>query len=120
MKRKVIEHDGSLSRADTYFGDNSRFNATIWAETRSYFEGDTISVAEAARARAARLKSAKAGNPQYDLPDETASLFETALYLLAFGNGTDEARRGWVEILFGEFAFTALTLVCFVRNELAG
>ena len=33
----VIEHDGSLSRADIYFGDNHSFNATIWDSVAALF-----------------------------------------------------------------------------------
>ncbi|KAK0707301.1 Chloroperoxidase [Lasiosphaeris hirsuta] len=97
----VIEHDASLSRADAVFGDNSSLNLTIWGETKLYFEGDTISVAEAAKARTARIRSATAINPQFSLQegDQQSSLFETAFYLIVFGNGT-EAKTSWVNILF--------------------
>ncbi|KAJ0133793.1 Cytochrome P450 monooxygenase aflV [Fusarium oxysporum f. sp. albedinis] len=35
-KHGVIEHDGSLSRSDIFFGDNHSFNETIWALTASH------------------------------------------------------------------------------------
>lgn len=77
----------------------------MWNETKSYFEGDTISAAEAARAREARIKTSKATNPQYALSegDLQASFFETAFYLLVFGDG-NEAKTGWVTTFFGRQA----------------
>ncbi|KAK3350256.1 Chloroperoxidase [Lasiosphaeria hispida] len=97
----VIEHDASLSRADTVFGDNSSLNLTIWNETKSFFDGETISVSEAGKARIARIRSSAAINPQFSLleGDQQSSLFETAFYLIVFGNGT-EARTSWVNIFF--------------------
>ncbi|KAK3380963.1 Chloroperoxidase [Podospora didyma] len=100
----VIEHDGSLSRADTYFGDNHSFNATIWNQTRSFFTEETISLATAAKARSARLWAAAAAvNPTFNLPlnDMKSSILETALYLIIFGNDTQgDAKTQWVRILF--------------------
>jgi len=40
----IIEHDGSLSRADIYSGDNHSFNKTVWAETTAGFTDETITV----------------------------------------------------------------------------
>lgn len=99
----MIEHDGSLSRADAYFGDNHSLNWTVWNETKSYFEGDTISVLEAAKARAARLKTSAAANPEYEITDgdNQSSLFETAFLLLTFGDG-NEAKTEWVRVMFGK------------------
>ncbi|KAM0338179.1 hypothetical protein ACHAPU_011429 [Fusarium lateritium] len=99
----VLEHDGSLSRADTYSGDASSFNETIWKQTSSHFNESTISIQTAAIARKERLSAAAAANPEFDLPAAQVqiSLIETALYLSVFGN-TDNgnANTQWVKTLF--------------------
>lgn len=43
----VLEHDGSMSRGDIFFGDNYSFNDTIWQITKAMFVEDTISVSTA-------------------------------------------------------------------------
>lgn len=91
-----------MNPADTYFGDNHSFNWTIWNETRSYFGSDTISLLEAARARAVHLKSAAAINLQYKLSENgiQGTLLESAFYLVVFEDGA-EARTEWGRIMFG-------------------
>uniref|UniRef100_A0A0D2YJB9 Heme haloperoxidase family profile domain-containing protein n=1 Tax=Fusarium oxysporum (strain Fo5176) TaxID=660025 RepID=A0A0D2YJB9_FUSOF len=104
-KHGVIEHDGSLSRADIFFGDNHSFNETIWASTASHFTEPTISIATAAKARKERLKAAEAANPEFSLPADLQqfSFIETALYLSVFGNLNDgNAKTEWVKTLFQE------------------
>ncbi|RKL00196.1 hypothetical protein BFJ68_g12881 [Fusarium oxysporum] len=99
----LIEHDGSLSRADIFFGDNHSFNETIWASTASHFTEPTISIATAAKARKERLKAAEAANPEFSLPADLQqfSFIETALYLSVFGNLNDgNAKTEWVKTLF--------------------
>ncbi|KAF4548684.1 Peroxidase-like protein 6 [Elsinoe fawcettii] len=87
-KHNVIEHDGSLSRADIYSGDNRSFNKKIWRSVTRFFEEDTISIEAAARARAARLKDAAARNPEFNLTAAGMqfSMVETALYQVVFGD----------------------------------
>lgn len=42
---QVIEHDGSMTRNDAYFGDNHSFNKEAWARTQANWgDNDTISV----------------------------------------------------------------------------
>ncbi|KAF4446565.1 hypothetical protein F53441_9792 [Fusarium austroafricanum] len=104
-KHGVIEHDGSLSRADIFFGDNHSFNETIWASTASHFTESTISIPTAAKARKERLAAAKAVNPEFKLDADGTrfSLIETALYLSVFGNLQDgNAKTEWVKTLFQE------------------
>ena len=109
-KHGGIEHDGSLSRADAALGDNHSFNATIFAGVTAHFVDETISIATAAAARAARLAAARAENPAFNMTasDLQFSFIETALYLSVFksGNGTSNssvvARRDWVKTLFGK------------------
>ncbi|WQF83630.1 Putative chloroperoxidase [Colletotrichum destructivum] len=102
-KHDLIEHDASLSRADIYFGDNWSFNQTIFDETKSYWPSATISISDAAKALAARQKSAEAINPEFNLPldGHTNSLGQTAMYLGLFGDYDDgNANRAWVEYFF--------------------
>lgn len=101
----VIEHDGSLSRNDIYFGDNHSFNRTIFNTVAAFFTKDVISITTAAKARKSRLASARAANPAFNFTarEERFSQFETALYLAVFGNGTEgNAKTKWVEIMFRE------------------
>lgn len=101
-----MEHDGSLSRNDYYFGDNHSFNSTIFDTVAAHFGPDTISIEQAAAARSDRVKAARAANPDFELSDsgENFSFLETALYLRLFGHGTEgNANTEWVEILFREF-----------------
>lgn len=101
----IIEHDGSLSRADIYFGDNHSFNSTIWASVAAHFTGKTISIATAAAARSARISAAAAVNPTFNMSanDVQFSLIESALYLSVFGNPIlGNAVTEWVGILFRE------------------
>ncbi|CAJ0543346.1 Ff.00g005320.m01.CDS01 [Fusarium sp. VM40] len=104
-KHGVIEHDGSLSRGDIYFGDNISFNETIWESTAAHFTESTISIKTAAKARKDRLEAAAAVNPEFSLPASQAqfSFIETALYLSVFGNTDDgNANTEWVKTLFQE------------------
>ncbi|TIC99434.1 putative sterigmatocystin biosynthesis peroxidase stcC [Colletotrichum higginsianum] len=101
----VIEHDGSLSRNDIYFGDNHSFNRTIWESVASHFTEPTISIPTAAKARKARLQAAASVNPEFTLTADGAqfSFIETALYLSVFGNlDSGDANTEWVKVLFGE------------------
>ncbi|KAF6816284.1 hypothetical protein CPLU01_13918 [Colletotrichum plurivorum] len=102
-KHDLIEHDASLSRADIFFGDNWSFNQTIFDETKSYWPNEKISISDAARALAARQKSAEKVNPEFNLPldGHTNSLGQTAMYLGLFGDYDDgNANRAWVEYFF--------------------
>lgn len=105
----VLEHDGSLSRQDIYFGDDHTFNETIYDSFFAHFANvSTIDITAAAAARKARLEAAEAVNPEYDLTAELTvfSLIETALYLTVFGNGTSgtdvQAVKEWVDVMFRE------------------
>ncbi|KKA31096.1 hypothetical protein TD95_001789 [Thielaviopsis punctulata] len=101
----VIEHDGSLSRNDKYFGDNHSFNKTIWDSVAAHFTETSITIDVAAQARKDRLAAAKAANPEFDmnLSAHEFSMIETALYLRIFGQGTDGyADSTWVRTLFQE------------------
>ncbi|KAF4454041.1 chloroperoxidase [Fusarium albosuccineum] len=102
-KHGILEHDGSLSRNDIYFGDNHSFNETIWESVVSHFTEETISIETAAAARKERLQVAAAANPEFSLPADLVqiSFIESALYLSVFGNIEDgNAVTEWVKILF--------------------
>ncbi|KAL8690892.1 MAG: hypothetical protein Q9218_003763 [Villophora microphyllina] len=94
------EFDGSLSRNDLYFGDNYSFNKTIWDATVAHFRDDTISIADAARARKDRIADAEAVNPYYT--PSNGSVGTTALYLLAMRDQYQETKTKYVDILFRE------------------
>ncbi|TKX25855.1 sterigmatocystin biosynthesis peroxidase-like protein 1 [Elsinoe australis] len=80
----VLEHDISLSRSDRFFANPLPFNATVWAETFSYFKTDMITVEQLAQARQARYATSIKTNPQHKLSalgsgfswGECASFFE--------------------------------------------
>ncbi|KAI8716933.1 HEME-HALOPEROXIDASE domain-containing protein [Fusarium sp. LHS14.1] len=102
-KHGVIEHDGSLSRNDIFFGDNYSFNQTIWDSVASHFTESTISIQTAATARKQRLQAAAAANPEFALTADGAqfSFIESALYLSIFGNVQEgNAVTEWVKVLF--------------------
>ncbi|RDW71896.1 hypothetical protein BP5796_07930 [Coleophoma crateriformis] len=104
-KHGIIEHDGSLSRADIYFGDNHSFNASIWNGTKAYFTDEIITISTAATARAARLALDATQNPTMNITTSqyTSSLIESSLYLTVFGNPVDgNASRSYVEAFFEE------------------
>ncbi|KAK5655074.1 hypothetical protein OQA88_5973 [Cercophora sp. LCS_1] len=104
-KHGVIEHDGSLSRNDIFFGDNHSFNPKIFKTVSSFFTKDVISITTAAKARKARLAVARAANPAFNFTarEDQFSQFETALYLAVFGKGTQgNAKTKWVEVMFRE------------------
>ncbi|KAF8853286.1 Cloroperoxidase [Acephala macrosclerotiorum] len=104
----VIEHDGSLSRADIYFGDNHSFNSSIWNSVASHFTSPNISLTTAITARSARLAAAAAVNPAFNMSstDVEFSAIETALYMSVFSTNSSSvgsvARRDWVQTLFVE------------------
>ncbi|KAK7955753.1 uncharacterized protein PG986_004975, partial [Apiospora aurea] len=104
LNQKPFEHDASLSRAEAFTGDSLRFNPRVWAQTASHFGSDNIAtIEEAAQARADRVAAAKRTNPDFNLTESQlpASLAESGLYLIVFGNKTDgNARTDWISSLF--------------------
>ncbi|KAK8052551.1 Cloroperoxidase [Apiospora rasikravindrae] len=104
IQHNAIEHDASLSRPDAFFSSHQDvFDPAIFAETRSYWPDPVISVRQAAAARLGRLQTSNRTNPAFELnkTGALASVAETAIYLIAFGDveaGT--VRREYVEYLF--------------------
>ncbi|KAK6210518.1 hypothetical protein LQW54_006126 [Pestalotiopsis sp. IQ-011] len=108
VKHNVIEHDGSLSRDDFAHGGNDlNFNPTIWAQVTAHYTNDTISIDTAARARVDRIADAQSTNADYSQPNgDTASLAETAFYLMLFGDRVNgNANTAWVKIFFEQERF---------------
>lgn len=57
------------SRADYYWGDDYSLNFTVWDQTRSFWQGETIDVQEFGNAARARYLTSKATNPTFYYPD---------------------------------------------------
>ncbi|KAI1864129.1 uncharacterized protein JN550_009149 [Neoarthrinium moseri] len=107
----AIEHDGSLSRNDIFFGDNLHFNPLIWIATAARYgiripgKSSVISVETAARARAARVEDARRFNPAFNLTQAglTASYGETSVLMTAFWDEqAGGAPKDYVRVLFEE------------------
>lgn len=100
------DRDGDLSRADRYFGDNISFNQTIWTSVMQHWPDETVTFAQAAGARAARLRDAAAGNPEFTQPEAAVngSFTQLAGVLCAFGGSAANggARRDWINASFVE------------------
>lgn len=96
----VIEHDGSLSRNDFDVGNNADFNETIWSTVMANFPDETISLAQMAQARTARLAAAQAANPSFNFTAgiETVSLAEVALVLMTFADGSTEGGANTLQV----------------------
>ncbi|KAL0465968.1 Chloroperoxidase [Neurospora intermedia] len=106
----IIEHDGSLSRADLSAPpnfDNHTFVPEIWEATlRVLGDEERISIEKAARMRAFRIEEeGPKRNSRFEMSkeDKRFSAIETALYLRVFGRGTEGgAETRWVRVLFEE------------------
>ncbi|TVY84120.1 putative sterigmatocystin biosynthesis peroxidase [Lachnellula suecica] len=104
-KHNAIEHDGSLSRDDFYFGNDHSFNPVIFAHVQSYFLQDPIEIPIAAKARLARMNTSNTTNPDFSLDTAAmgATFVESAFYLSVFGDPvTGVAPRNWVNVFFEE------------------
>ncbi|KAJ0158997.1 putative sterigmatocystin biosynthesis peroxidase stcC [Colletotrichum tanaceti] len=110
-KPEVIEHMGSLSRADAFTGDAKSFNAAVWAETRGYLEEGaaasgkgTVDIKTMATARSKRIATARATNPAFSLTARqvTISLGESAVILGTFGQSytAPAAPLEWLAVVF--------------------
>lgn len=102
----LLEHDGSLSRADAYFGNNHVFNETIFTETMTYWDGEILTANTFAMSKIGRQASSKAKNPEYRFTSsvENFSLGEVSAPIIAFGDlATSTVNRSLVEYFFREF-----------------
>ncbi|KAG6354344.1 hypothetical protein INS49_004361 [Diaporthe citri] len=84
----VIEHDGSLSRADEVTGNANSFNPIIWNTVKAHFTGPTIDIKTMAAAHNDRIAAATAANPNFSLtPAQVKTSFaESAFILGTLGN----------------------------------
>ncbi|KAI2467590.1 Cloroperoxidase [Annulohypoxylon bovei var. microspora] len=102
-RHNVLEHDGSLSRQDSYFGPADVFNEAVFNQTKSFWTGDTIDVQMASNARVARLMTSNLTNPEYSLSDlgSAFSIGESAAYIAILGDKkSGTVPKTWVEYLF--------------------
>ncbi|KAJ4393414.1 hypothetical protein N0V93_002624 [Gnomoniopsis smithogilvyi] len=85
---QVLEHDGSMSRNDSYWGDNLSFNDQAYARTlANWGDVDTITFAVAAAERKARVAYGVETNPEFNTTfGTTPSCLEYSLILSAFGD----------------------------------
>ncbi|MCJ1327625.1 hypothetical protein MMC10_004296 [Thelotrema lepadinum] len=99
----ILEHDGSLSRLDAYFGNNHVFDEYTFDQTKAYWTSETIDLQQAADARLARMYTSNATNPTFSISD-TGTIFsfgETAAYILILGDASSlTVERDLVEYLF--------------------
>ncbi|KAL0943237.1 chloroperoxidase-like protein [Colletotrichum truncatum] len=105
-KHNVMEHDGSLSRADSVTGDANSFNEQIWKTVKARFTGQTIDTKTMALARRERLVAAMAANPKFNLTSiqVRASAEESAFILgvLAGNFQNPQAPTQYMTIMFEE------------------
>lgn len=99
----LLEHDGSLSRSDAYFGNNHIFNETVFAESMTFWNGDILDANALAMSKIGRQASSKAKNPTYRFTStvENFSLGEISAPIIAFGDlATSTVNRSLVEYFF--------------------
>lgn len=110
-----IEFDGSLSRADFFFGDDLHFDPAVWFPVAQdlgiyKFNGSPrrdkfITIETAAKARAIRVQRAMNTNPAFNASEfgKQGSFGTTALYLSALWDFEANATRiSWVKSFFGK------------------
>ncbi|KAK6953259.1 hypothetical protein Daesc_005560 [Daldinia eschscholtzii] len=120
----VLEHDGSLSRSDAFFGNNHIFNETIFNETKVYWTGEILDADMLANGKIARQLNSKAFNPNYTFTSsvESFSLGEVSAPIVAFGDlQAATVNRTLVEYFFGKFSAphleVVLELIFYIVNE---
>ncbi|KAL1881212.1 hypothetical protein Daus18300_001063 [Diaporthe australafricana] len=99
----VLEHDGSMSRNDSYWGDNLSFNDQAWARTlENWGDNEVITFAVAAAERTARFEYGLATNPEFNATfAQTTSLLEYSLILSAFGGLVEgNGNKTFIKYLF--------------------
>ncbi|KAI1749208.1 Cloroperoxidase [Xylaria castorea] len=102
-RHDLFEHDGSLSRQDSYFGQWSRFNQTVWNWSMQYYTGDLLDVQMVANSRAQRHMRSNLTNPEYQLSElgYRFSVGEQVLILSVIGDMvTRTCPKKFVDYLF--------------------
>jgi len=107
-KHNWIEHDVSLSRQDTAFGSNSKFDKEQFDKFLAVFgDKEATDYATASKARYLRVQESKARHEKegkeftYGIKEIIMSYGETALYLNLLGHD-GIAPLEWVKIFFEE------------------
>lgn len=105
----MLEHDGSLSRPDAFFGARQDvFNATVFEQARRWWTEPLIQPKHMAHAKVARQLESAAFNPTYRFTAtvESFSLGEMAAPFVAFGDlDAATVNRTLVEYFFREYLF---------------
>lgn len=105
-RHNVLEHDGSMTRSDAYFGSNHIFNQSVFDETRSYWPDDLITAEHLANGKLARQLTSRSTNPEYTFTSttESFSLGEVSAPIVAFGDLTTyTTNRTFVTYWIGKF-----------------
>lgn len=116
----LLEHDGSLSRADAYFGDNHVFNETVFDESMTFWVGDVLDAKALAMSKLGRQVSSKSKNPTYRFTSsvESFSLGEVSAPIIAFGDlATSTVNRTLVEYFFRKPTMLVNIVETFVRRS---
>ncbi|CAK3964688.1 sterigmatocystin biosynthesis peroxidase stcC [Lecanosticta acicola] len=99
-----IEHDGSLSRQDAYFGNDHSFYDRYWQQVVSFYSGGMTDLLPAAESIANRTADSENINPTftYGFREFIFRYGETAIYLQAMGadDATGVTRVDWIRSLF--------------------
>jgi hypothetical protein len=107
MHNFPIEHDGSLSRQDAYFGNNYSFYQPNWDMVLSYYSGkEYTDIPTASQAKYARVNDSQTRNPTftYGFREFIFSYGETAIYLQTMSSASSNgvAKVEYVRSLFEE------------------
>jgi len=97
-----------------------QFNHTIFEETKSYWTDEIIDIRMAAYARAGRIATSKATNPEYQMSElgDAFTYGESVAYVILIGDKhTGTANRSWVEYLFGTYPVFLCCHFCLLFPE---
>ncbi|RDW73919.1 hypothetical protein BP5796_07361 [Coleophoma crateriformis] len=102
-RHNILEHDGSMSRSDAFFGNNHVFNQTIFDTTKVFWTEPILTPNQLANGKIARQLASKATNPNYTFTSTTEafSLGEVAAPVIVFGDlPSATVNRSLVEFFF--------------------
>ncbi|KAF7924644.1 uncharacterized protein EAE97_010595 [Botrytis byssoidea] len=87
-RHNVLEHDGSISRSDAYFGNNHVFNQTIFDTTKVYWPSEVLTAQHLVDGKLFRQIVSRSTNPNFTFTSTTEafSLGEMAAPVVAFGD----------------------------------
>lgn len=103
----IIEHDGSLSRRDSFFDPTNPFDPKTFDNYLSYLGNDTtIDPTSQANARARQALDMSVLHPEFEITQAEVPVImgENAMLLSIFGSPLEKpvARRDWIEFFFRE------------------